>query len=131
MTDQAAYPNIQDEVLDFLLLSPTPQNIIDFHASDAAQRRLRYLLDANRDGLLSDAERAELNETSQINHFITRLKAKAHQKLMGASTQTDGDAAGAPSLYGVLSGLGPAPSSEDLNDARREMWGEFPRPDIS
>ena len=84
MTDYAAQANIQDEVFGFLLSAPTPQNIIAFHASEAAQRRLRYLLDANRDGLLSDAERAELEEASQINHFMTRLKAKAYQSLQSA-----------------------------------------------
>lgn len=84
MTDFAPPANIQDEVFGFLLLSPTPQQIIDFHASDAAQQRLRYLLDGNCAGILSDEERAELDEASQINHFIIRLKAKAHQSLQGA-----------------------------------------------
>ena len=84
MTDFAPPANIQDEVFGFLLSSPTPQQIVAFHASEAAQQRLRYLLDANRDGILSDAERAELDEASQINHFVTRLKAKAHQTLQSA-----------------------------------------------
>lgn len=84
MTDFAPPANIQDEVFGFLLLSPTPQQIIDFHASEAAQQRLRYLLETSRDGILSDEERAELEEASQINHFIIRLKAKAHQSLHDA-----------------------------------------------
>ena len=71
--------SIQEEVLTFLLLSPTPHEIISFRASDAAQERLRYLLDANRQGVLTDAERAELDEASQMNHFVMRLKARAHQ----------------------------------------------------
>ena len=78
MGDYAPAANIQDEVLTFLLSSPTPQNIIDFRASDAAQARLRYLLDANRNGTLSAEERAELDEASHMNHFVMRLKAKAH-----------------------------------------------------
>jgi hypothetical protein len=79
MTDYAPPAHIQDEVLSFLLSSPTPQQIIAFHASSAAQERLRYLLDGQRNGVLSDAERAELEEASQLNHFVTLLKAKAHQ----------------------------------------------------
>lgn len=71
--------SIQEEVLTFLLSSPTPQQIIAFRASEAAQERLRDLLEANRQGTLSDAERAELDEASQMNHFVMRLKAKAHQ----------------------------------------------------
>jgi hypothetical protein len=66
-------------VLTFLLSAPTPQQIVDFHASEMAQARLRDLLDANRSGMLSSAERAELDEASQINHFVTLLKAKAHR----------------------------------------------------
>ena len=73
--------SIQEEVLAFLLAAPTPQQIIDFHASELAQERLRHLLDANREGTLSPDERAELDEASQMNHFIVLLKAKAHKTL--------------------------------------------------
>lgn len=34
------------------------------------------------------------------------------------------------SLLGVLADYGPAPSAEDIDEARREMWGNFPREDI-
>ena len=77
----ATTTSVQDEVLVFLLSAPDPQQIIAFHASDAAQERLRTLLDANRNGTLTDAERAELDEASQINHFVMLLKAKAHQAI--------------------------------------------------
>ncbi|NJL54063.1 hypothetical protein HC928_02105 [bacterium] len=83
MTDYAPSASIQEEVLTFLLSSPTPERIFDFHASEAAQARLRYLLDANREGMLSPQERAELDEASQINHFVMLLKAKAYQALQG------------------------------------------------
>jgi hypothetical protein len=72
---------IQDEVFDFLVSSPTPQQIIAFHASETAQARLRYLLEANRDNALTAEERAELEEASQINHFMILLKAHAHKTL--------------------------------------------------
>ena len=81
MLDHAPPTSIQEEVLSFLLSTPTPQRIIDFHASEAAQERLRYLLDANRQGILIDEERAELDEASQMNHFIMLLKAKARQEI--------------------------------------------------
>lgn len=84
MTDYASSASIQDEVLAFLLSSPTPQAIIDFHASDMAQERLRHLLDVNRQGSLSAEERAELDEASQMNHFIMLLKAKAHKTVQAA-----------------------------------------------
>lgn len=34
------------------------------------------------------------------------------------------------SLRGLCSDLGPAPSTEDIDEARREMWANFPREDI-
>ncbi|GAB5491051.1 MAG: hypothetical protein Phog2KO_12660 [Phototrophicaceae bacterium] len=81
MTDFAPSINIRDEVMAFLLTSPTPQQIIDFRASDVAQERLRYLLDANCNGTLTLEEEAELEDTSNINHFMIGLKAKAHEAI--------------------------------------------------
>ena len=34
------------------------------------------------------------------------------------------------SLHGILADLGPAPSVEDIDEARREMWANFPRDDF-
>lgn len=31
------------------------------------------------------------------------------------------------SLWGALKDLGPAPSAEDIDEARREAWANFPR----
>ncbi|MEM9955601.1 MAG: hypothetical protein AAF846_28625 [Chloroflexota bacterium] len=76
--------HVQEDVMAFLLTSPTPQEIIAFHASDEAQVRLRYLLEANRNGTLSDTERAELDDATYTNRFVMRLKAKARQMLKNA-----------------------------------------------
>jgi len=34
------------------------------------------------------------------------------------------------SLYGLWAGMGTAPSAEEIDEARREMWKNFPREDI-
>jgi hypothetical protein len=34
------------------------------------------------------------------------------------------------SLWGLCADLGPAPSAEDIDEIRREMWANFPRDDI-
>ncbi len=73
--------NIQNEVLDFLLSSPSPEQIIAFHPSEQAQSRLSILLEANRNGTLTESERAELDEASHLNHLFIRLKARAHAAL--------------------------------------------------
>lgn len=35
------------------------------------------------------------------------------------------------SLLGLCADLGPAPSAEDIDEVRREVWKNFPREDIS
>ncbi len=70
-----------DEVLDFLLSAPTPEAVIALRPSPAAQERLRYLLDGNRNNTLTDAERAELESYLQLEHFVRRLKIRAREVL--------------------------------------------------
>ena len=80
--DATRAATIMDEVLDFLVSTPTPQQIIDFHASEEIQLHVRDLLDRNREGTLSDREKAEMDEIGQIDHFIARLKVRAHKALL-------------------------------------------------
>lgn len=35
------------------------------------------------------------------------------------------------SLYGLWADLGPVPTDADIDEARRDMWGTFPREDIA
>lgn len=70
-----------EEVFEFLTSTPTPEQIIAFRPSDAAQERIRYLLDVNRNGILTAEERVELDELSQIEHFMRMLKIWARRKV--------------------------------------------------
>jgi hypothetical protein len=72
---------LSDEVLDFLLSAPTPEQVMALRPSEAAQARLRYLLDGNRNQTLNDAEQAELDAYLQLEHFVRRLKIRAREKL--------------------------------------------------
>lgn len=69
-----------DEILDFLLSQPTPEQVIALRATDKAQERLRYLLDGNRNNTLNDVERAELDAYIQLDNLVARLKIRAHEK---------------------------------------------------
>ncbi len=69
-----------DEILDFLISQPTREQIITLRASEAAQERLCYLLDGNRNNSLNGAERAELEATIQLDHLVARLKIRAQRK---------------------------------------------------
>ena len=75
-----------DEILDFLLSAPTPQEIIALRPSAAAQERLRYLLNGNRNETLNDAERAELETYLQTEMFVRRLKIRARELTAGNSS---------------------------------------------
>ncbi|MEZ4672405.1 MAG: hypothetical protein R3E39_31255 [Anaerolineae bacterium] len=75
------FANPADEILDFLLSQPTPEQVIALHSSQTAQERLRYLLDGNRNNTLNDAERLELDTFLQLDNLVSRLKARAHLKL--------------------------------------------------
>lgn len=70
-----------NEVMDFLLSAPTPEEVIALRPSEATQERLRYLLDSNRNNTLNDAERAELDEYLRLEHFVRMLKIRAREKL--------------------------------------------------
>ena len=69
------------EVYQFLISSPTPEDIINFHASDAIQSRVRELLEANRASGLTLEQQTELDEFERVNHFVNMLKAYARQQL--------------------------------------------------
>ncbi len=79
---------IMDEVLDFLVSGPAPEQIVAFHASEQSQAHLRVLLDRNRDGMLSEHEKAELEEMSRVDHFFTMIKARAMKALKDREAAT-------------------------------------------
>jgi hypothetical protein len=78
----AQYP-VYREVLEFLVSSPTPEEIIAFRPSDATQQRAHELLEANREERLSLEERVELEEFARTNQFMSMLKIQARKKLAG------------------------------------------------
>ncbi len=74
-----------DEITDFLVSSPSSEQIIAFQASEGLNQRLHELLDKNREEGLSLDERVELNRFLEMGHLLTLLKAKARLKLSGQS----------------------------------------------
>jgi hypothetical protein len=73
--------DVWSEVDELLTSTPTPQQILAFRPSPAAQERLRWLLDANRSRPLTADEEAELNETLAVEQFMRRLKVRALAKV--------------------------------------------------
>ena len=69
------------EAIQFFSTNPTPQQVLDFHVSERAQRRLRRLLALNAAGVLGKAGQLELDELQQLEHVIIMLKAELAQQL--------------------------------------------------
>ena len=72
---------VSDIVTDFLASAPTLEEIAVYRLPDEFQTRAHLLLDKNREGSLSEAERAEMEEFRQIDHLMTLVKAKAKLRL--------------------------------------------------
>lgn len=75
----------------------------------AALERLAVESGRNVDDLLREAVERLLREGP-----ATTLTARGHEQ--------------AQSLFGALAAYGPAPSAEEVAEARREAWAVFPRP---
>lgn len=70
-----------EEVIDFIAAGTTPQNVIDFRPSDAAQERIGELLSREKESSLSAEEKSELDHYLQIEHLMRLAKARARDFL--------------------------------------------------
>ncbi len=70
---------------------------------------------------------------SQALALAPRDKARLIERLAAALEREllVGGRAPLRSLHGILKDLGPAPSAEEIDEARREAWANFPRDDIA
>lgn len=64
------------ELTEFLSRNPSPQELLQYHASPQSQERLRRLLALNESGLLSESEGQELDELQRLEHVVVSLKAQ-------------------------------------------------------
>ena len=70
-----------EEVIDFIAAGTTPQNVIDFRPSEAAQERLTELISREKQGALSAEDRSELDHYLQLEHLMRLAKARAREFL--------------------------------------------------
>lgn len=75
-------PSIFSEILDFMVSSPSPEDIIAFKPSLELEARLTELLTKNKQDALIDEEQEELESFLQLNHFVNMLKIRARRKLV-------------------------------------------------
>ena len=65
------------ELIKFLSINPSSQEVLDYFVSDELQTRLDYLLDLNGEGEITESGREELKEWRKFNHITTMLKINA------------------------------------------------------
>jgi len=70
-------PAVYQEVIDFLIKRPTPEEIIAFKVSPQVQAQLKVLLQKNSSVTISPMELAELDIYEQLEHLMILLKARA------------------------------------------------------
>lgn len=73
--------SVLDEVMDFFVTNLTPERILEFSLSEAAQGRIRDLLERNRNGRLTAEEAEELETIGDLNDFVSLLKVRAQKRL--------------------------------------------------
>jgi hypothetical protein len=69
------------EIVDFFASGTTPQAIIDFKPSPAAQRRAQELLELAKEGQLNPEQESELEHFTELEHILRMAKARARQIL--------------------------------------------------
>lgn len=73
--------NAEQEVIAFLLRSPSLREIADFRLSPEANDRIDALLEANHTNSMTDADRDEMTRYLHFEHFMRMLKIQAHAQL--------------------------------------------------
>lgn len=71
---------IYDELLDLLIETADAERLLAFRLPPDRQARLDDLLQRNRDGCLTTADRDELEEFERLEHVGRMLKARLRQK---------------------------------------------------
>jgi hypothetical protein len=75
--DQKSY----EEIVDLFARGASSTEILAFRPSPKAQERVRFLLERNSDGELTEEEAAELERFGELEHLMQLVKAKAQEYL--------------------------------------------------
>lgn len=73
----ASLSPVYNELLDYLVAKASPEEILAFQPSAAAQTRAEILTEKNKAGTLTATEHEELAQLLQMDALVSALKAKA------------------------------------------------------
>ena len=77
MTNTTAY----QEIIDFIASGTSPESVVAFRPSEAAQERVRTLLHKEKNAELTDEEKTEFDHYMYIEHLMRLAKIRARQLL--------------------------------------------------
>lgn len=69
------------EIVDFFASGTTPQTVVDFQPSPAAQQRALELLELAKRDQLTPEQESELEHFTELEHILRMAKARARQIL--------------------------------------------------
>ncbi len=69
------------EIFDFFASGTTPQTVVDFQPSPAAQQRSLELLELAKLNELTAEQESELGHFTELEHILRMVKARARQIL--------------------------------------------------
>ena len=69
------------EIVDFFASGTTPQTVVDFQPSHAAQQRALELLELAKQDRLTPDQESELEHFTELEHILRMAKARARQIL--------------------------------------------------
>ena len=70
---------VYEEIVDFIAGGTTPDDVACWAPSQEARDQVAALLDGQKAGTLSEAERAELNHYLELEHLMRLAKARARR----------------------------------------------------
>lgn len=73
------------ELVDFVAGGSTPQDVIHFHPSAEAQKRVAELIERERESQLTLAEASDLTHFLEFEHILRMAKARARLILANGS----------------------------------------------
>ncbi|MEP0800312.1 hypothetical protein [Funiculus sociatus] len=79
MTSSVKTTKVYDEIIDFIAAGTTPQSVINFRLSEAAQERLEDLVYKHKMGELTPDEKRELDHFLTLEHIMRLAKARAYK----------------------------------------------------
>lgn len=69
------------ELARFLAHHPTPEQIVAFHPSSEVAERAYELIQTEREGMLAEEERQELESYLVLEYLMEQIKLEAHRQL--------------------------------------------------